>query len=80
MMDKDFISIHTIVCPQCCIKQTGIIRMYKWVGPFAVVSNHMYKSFAAIKCCSKNCEHIITGDELEEVTRKVIQFPSDLNK
>lgn len=57
-----------IVCPQCKVKQNGIIK------------HHEYGSAVLpyIQCCRPDCKFIIVSDDLEEVTRHVVRYPSDL--
>jgi hypothetical protein len=57
-----------IVCPECKTKQNGIIRMHQYGNT----------EVPYIKCCIQSCEFIIVSDDLEEVTRQVVKFPSDL--
>lgn len=51
---NDFISIHTIVCPYCGKRQTGIIRDYKRDG----------QTIGAVRCCTTSCQRLISGGKL----------------
>jgi hypothetical protein len=77
----DFISIHTIVCPYCNVKQTGIVRMYNMETEKHVVEgDDDYKSeyvWAGIKCSWSKCAIIIRGLYLDRVTQKAINSPMD---
>lgn len=65
----EFVATYTIVCPQCKQKQNGIMKgsVEGFYGFF-------------IQCCMPQCRHIIMEDQLEEVTRKQVKGPSDLNR
>lgn len=83
-MEKNFISIHTIVCPECKHKQTGIVKE----SPGLLLTPlHQTASFAEIPfgtpyiiCSYIPCHHIIINDELAEVTMQRVQFPNQINK
>ncbi len=89
-MDKrDFISIHTIVCPQCKVKQTGIVRESPGIvfiipnsGPYHDASGSYEIPFGTpyLRCSYLSCQHIMTDDELAEVTMQRVQFPNQINK
>lgn len=77
---------YTIVCPACKQKQTGILKIAEHFlsnhYPEISVENYncVIEGDAYIICCMPNCKHVITDNELEEVTRQVVKGPSDLNK
>ena len=77
---KDFISVHSIVCPHCNVKQTGVIRLYNIHSLEVIQFNNdpiinPDEQFA-IRCSWSKCAKLITGDELEKVTRKSVKSPS----
>ncbi|MFD2163706.1 hypothetical protein ACFSJU_14950 [Paradesertivirga mongoliensis] len=76
-----------VVCPECKVKQNGIVKYANgpiWVtqDQKADVSRVAYTNVIEgtpyILCCISSCQHLIAGDELEEATRHVVKFPSDL--
>lgn len=84
---KDFISVYSITCPSCKVKQTGIIRESPGIvftipnsEPFHPIHGELHVPFGNlyIRCSYIHCQHIIMNDELAEVTQKVVKSPSDL--
>lgn len=86
MIERDFISVHTIVCPQCKVKQTGIVKESPGIvltipnddsagGTRSIPFGTPY-----IRCSFIKCQHIIKDDELAEVTMQCVQFPNQINK
>lgn len=91
-MEKNFISIHTIVCPECKHKQTGIVKespglffenpgIAYSINP-DLIGHTLEIPFgsAYIRCSYIPCQHIIMNDELAEVTMQRVQFPNQINK
>ena len=52
----NYISVHTIICPMCGIKQTGIVRM---------IEIELGKpTIPGIRCCVSGCGEVITTKDL----------------
>ena len=87
-MKRDFYAVHAgITCPHCQVKQTGIERVYDMSTGKAVEfevddKTKRYEFYPdkqyAIKCAWSKCGQMITGDDLEHVTRDVIKSPSEI--
>lgn len=90
MEKRDFLSVHTIVCPECKMKQTGFVRESPGIlffipskdlnapripDGFRIPFGRPY-----IRCSYIPCQFPITGDALEECTRQTVQFPNQINK
>jgi hypothetical protein len=84
---KDFISVYSITCPSCKIKQTGVVRESPGIvltipnsEPFHTIGGEERIPLGThyIRCSYIHCQHIIMNDELAEVTQKVVKSPSDL--
>jgi len=85
MEKKDFMAIHTIVCPQCKVKQTGIVKESPGIVfslPLDLIGYTAEISFGTpyIRCSWMLCQHIIVNDELAEVTMQRVQFPNQIDK
>lgn len=82
---KDFIAVYQIVCPYCNFKQTGIVREYNFSTGSLLADSKIPPSSSGpgIKCCMSklngeyHCGRLITGDQLEKVTRTAVKSPSD---
>lgn len=86
LIKSTFLAVHSIVCPSCKMKQTGIVRIsagtvntlpYTYKEESLVYSHKFKAGHPYILCCYIPCQHLITGDELEEVTRLTVKSPSD---
>lgn len=82
-MKKDFLAIYAgITCPHCNVKQTGVERMYNPLsGQWAThdkIDPSVVGYLPGIKCVWSKCGKLITGDDLERITEKVVKYPSDL--
>lgn len=88
MIERDYLGIHTIVCPCCKHKQTGIVKESPGLVVTIASSDLLHKIEQVkvpcgepyIRCCFIHCQHIITSDELAEVTAQRVQFPNQINK
>ena len=79
-MDKSN-TTFTIVCPACKQKQTGILKVAEHaLGDPETETVIVRVGDPYIICCMNHCKHLISGDELDEVTRVIIKGPSDLNR
>lgn len=80
-MKRNFIAIYTIICPECNVKQTGIIRIYdtKTLEPIEIEEDYKPSDneIFAIRCCWTKCGHLIAGEQLNEVTQKTVSSPAD---
>jgi len=70
----------TIVCPACKTKQTAFIMESEgFVTLFENAGYTLPVGQAYILCVNRKwCQHLITGDELEKVTRPTVKGPSDI--
>ena len=77
----------TIVCPACKHKQTGFVKIAGSSLKLIPSSEHGKSEEPIVKvspgdpdirCAWIPCQHLIIGDELDDVLSPVVQFPSDL--
>ncbi|SEM65728.1 hypothetical protein SAMN05192574_101360 [Mucilaginibacter gossypiicola] len=84
---------YDIVCPKCKTRQTAFIKLS--IGHIDIyhaettatgetrsnISYQLTKGIPYILCVNRwGCQHLIVGDELDEVTTFRVTCPSDIRK